>query len=77
MKFATLHDVAETAGVSYATVDRVVNRRGGVAHKSVVRVQDAIEKLGYVRDETAANPSLIHITELTRLLSNSYAGFRF
>ena len=55
MKFATLHDVAETAGVSYATVDRVVNGRGGVAHKSVVRVQDAIEKLGYERDETAAN----------------------
>jgi LacI family transcriptional regulator len=55
LKFATLHDVAETAGVSYATVDRFVNGRGGVAHKSVVRVQDAIEKLGYERDETAAN----------------------
>jgi LacI family transcriptional regulator len=55
LKFATLHDVAEAAGVSYATVDRVVNGRGGVAHKSVVRVQDAIEKLGYERDEPAAN----------------------
>ncbi len=55
LKFATLLDVARSAGVSYATVDRVVNGRGGVAQKSVVRVQDAIEKLGYERDETAAN----------------------
>lgn len=55
MKIATLHDVAARAGVSYATVDRVVNARGGVAQKSLLRVQDAIEQLGYERDETAAN----------------------
>ncbi|AGI67959.1 hypothetical protein OAN307_c23430 [Octadecabacter antarcticus 307] len=55
VKFATLLDVAQSAGVSYATADRVVNKRGGVAQKSVVRVQDAIEKLGYERDEMAAN----------------------
>lgn len=55
MKFTTLLDVARSARVSYATVDRVVNDRGGVAKKSVLRVQDAIEKLGYERDESAAN----------------------
>ena len=55
MSFATLLDVARTAGVSYATVDRVVNCRGGVAKKSIVRVQNAILKLDYERDETAAN----------------------
>ncbi|MFT7370370.1 MAG: LacI family transcriptional regulator [Alteromonas macleodii] len=55
MNFATLLDVARSAGVSYATVDRVVNDRGGVAQKTIVRVQDAIQKLGYERDETAAN----------------------
>ena len=55
MTFATLHDVARSAGVSYATVDRVVNDRGGVALKSVVRVQDAIDQLGYERDMSAAN----------------------
>lgn len=55
MKFATLFDVARSAGVSYATVDRVVNGRGGVAAKSIERVQEAIKKLGYERDETAAN----------------------
>ncbi len=55
MKFATLLDVARSAGVSYATADRVVNARGGVAEKSKVRVHDAIAALGYRRDESAAN----------------------
>ncbi len=30
MRKPTLHDVARTAGVSYATADRVLNERGGV-----------------------------------------------
>lgn len=55
MKFATLHDVARSAGVSYATVDRVVNDRGGVAQKSEIRVKEAIKKLRYERDVAAAN----------------------
>lgn len=55
MKFATLHDVARTAGVSYATVDRVINKRGSVAEKTIARVQEAIATLGYERNETAAN----------------------
>jgi len=55
MSQVTLHDVARSAGVSYATVDRVVNARGGVAEKSVERVQRAIDELGYQRDLNAAN----------------------
>lgn len=50
----TLHDVARVAGLSYATVDRVLNERGGVAEKSIQRVRQAIEDLGYQRDELAA-----------------------
>lgn len=53
----TLHDVARAAGVSYSTADRVLNGRGGVADKSVQRVRQAIEDLGYRRDMTAANLS--------------------
>lgn len=53
----TLSDVARSAGVSYATADRVVNDRGGVADKSVRRVRSAIEQLGYVRNVAAANLS--------------------
>jgi LacI family transcriptional regulator len=53
----TLHDVARAAGVSYSTADRVLNGRGGVAVKSIERVRQAIEDLGYRRDMTAANLS--------------------
>jgi LacI family transcriptional regulator len=55
MRKPTLMDVAANAGVSYATADRVLNRRGGVAAKSVQRVMTSIEHLGYKRDVTAAN----------------------
>lgn len=57
MRKPTLQDVARAAGVSYATADRVLNMRGGVAQKSVYRVQAAIESLGYERDLHAANLS--------------------
>jgi len=57
MRNPTLHDVARAAGVSYSTADRVLNTRGGVAEKSVLRVQRAIEELGYQRDVHAANLS--------------------
>jgi len=51
----TVHDVASEAGVSLATVDRVLNERPGVRAKTVARVQKAIAALGYVRDTYAAN----------------------
>jgi LacI family transcriptional regulator len=51
----TVHDIARTAGVSLATVDRVLNGRVGVRGITVDRVQDAIRKLGFVRDQSAAN----------------------
>lgn len=51
----TVHDIAKTAGVSLATVDRVLNARPGVREKTVKRVHDAVQSLGYVRDTYAAN----------------------
>lgn len=57
LRTPTLSDVAKRAGVSYATADRVVNARGGVAERSRVKVQAAIESLGYVRNIAAANLS--------------------
>lgn len=53
----TLNDVAQLAGVSYATADRVMNRRGNVAAKSVRKVESAVEQLGYVRNVSAAKLS--------------------
>jgi LacI family transcriptional regulator len=40
-------DLAKEAGVSTATVDRVINRRGGVRLPTVHRVLNAAERLGY------------------------------
>lgn len=51
----TVHDIAQEAGVSLATVDRVLNGRPGVRENTAHRVQEAIRKLGYVRDIYAAN----------------------
>ncbi|MBV2144982.1 LacI family DNA-binding transcriptional regulator [Falsochrobactrum sp. TDYN1] len=52
---STVHDIARTAGVSLATVDRVLNDRPGVRAKTRERVMNAMNALGYVRDVGAAN----------------------
>jgi LacI family transcriptional regulator len=44
---ATIRDVAKRAGVSVATVSKVINGRYGVAAETIARVQAAIEELGY------------------------------
>ena len=51
----TVRDIAREAGVSLATVDRVLNARPGVRHGTVAKVQAAVSRLGYVRDTSAAN----------------------
>jgi LacI family transcriptional regulator len=44
---ATIRDVAARAGVSVATVSKVINRRYGVAEETNARVLAVIEELGY------------------------------
>ena len=55
MSKPTVHDIAREAGVSLATVDRVLNARAGVREKTIEKVQAAVKRLGYVRDTYAAN----------------------
>lgn len=50
----TLVDVAREAGVSLATVDRVINRRPGVSQRAIERVQESLVRLGYRPDPVAA-----------------------
>ena len=52
---ATAGDVAAAAGVSLATVDRVLNGRPGVRGATAKAVQDAVERLGFRRDVAAAS----------------------
>lgn len=54
MKRVTIHDVAEAAGVSLATVDRVLNARPGVRKVTVEKVRQAVESLNYQPDAFAA-----------------------
>ncbi len=51
----TTKDLAKAAGVSLATVDRVLNARAGVRQATVERVQKAIKEIDFVRDMAAAN----------------------
>ncbi|KEP75034.1 LacI family transcriptional regulator [Microbacterium sp. SUBG005] len=49
----SIRDVATLAGVSVGTVSNVLNRPDAVSASSVRRVNDAIEQLGYVRNDAA------------------------
>ena len=53
----TLFDVARLAGVSTATVSRVVHGQDRVREATRIRVQQAIEELGYVPDGAARSLS--------------------
>lgn len=54
MTRVTAQDVADAAGVSLATVDRVLNNRKGVRESTVERVILAMEQLNFERDQAAA-----------------------
>jgi len=53
MAATSIRDVAKLAGVSVGTVSNVLNRPGEVSAESVIRVQRAIEQLGYRRNDAA------------------------
>jgi LacI family transcriptional regulator len=50
---ASIRDVAERAGVSVGTVSNVLNRPAVVGAATQARVRDAIEELGFRRNESA------------------------
>ncbi|SDW15043.1 LacI family DNA-binding transcriptional regulator [Roseicitreum antarcticum] len=50
----TTKDLAQAAGVSLATVDRVLNARPGVRQKTVDAVNEAIQRIGFERNLVAA-----------------------
>lgn len=75
MTSPTLSDVAQAAGVSYATADRVINNRGNVAAKSITKVRDAVSALGYVRNVAAANLSRSRVYRLAFLIPKGSNAF--
>lgn len=75
MSRPTVIDIAREAGVSLATVDRVLNARPGVREKTIRAVNDAIRRLGYVRDEAAANLARGRVYRMAVLLPDSESQF--
>jgi LacI family transcriptional regulator len=65
---ARLRDVARLAGVSTATVDRVLNRRPGVRPVTVARVLQAAGSLGYILDAERHPAAAARPMRLTFLL---------
>ena len=55
----TLTQVAEAAGVSIATVSRVLNRRGQVDEQTKLRVLDTVDELGYDASSIARKAAAI------------------
>ena len=55
---ATVHDLARAAGVSLATVDRVLNRRGGVRAATTEKVEQAVERL---EGDVGLEPGVRHV----------------
>lgn len=54
---ANIYEIAKEAGVSIATVSRVINNSNAVSEKSRKKVLDAIEKLNYVPNSNARSLS--------------------
>jgi len=50
---ATIHDVAKIAGVSIATVSRVLNKKGKYSRQTEQRVLQAVDKLNFSANKTA------------------------
>ena len=71
----TTKDLARHAGVSLATVDRVLNERAGVRPATVQKVQSAIKEIGFIRDVSAANLARGRGYRMLFLLPASNGGF--
>ena len=71
----TVNDIARHAGVSLATVDRVLNERPGVRSVTIERVNNAVSELGYIRDTAAANLARGRVYRFVFLLPDSSEEF--
>ncbi|POF34554.1 LacI family DNA-binding transcriptional regulator [Roseibium marinum] len=75
MRRVTIHDVAEAAGVSLATVDRALNGRPGVRKNTIEKVKQAAETLNYKPDVFAAGLAKKRLYRFHFLLPNGPNAF--
>jgi len=74
---ATIGDVAQKAGVSIATVSRVLNQTVNVSDGTATRVQRAIDELGYVPQAAARNLARRKTNTIGLLLPDIASDFFF
>lgn len=68
MKRITIYDVAKESGVSLATVSRVINGSDIVRDDTRIKVQNAIEKLGYKPNAIAQGLALQKTTTIALVI---------
>ncbi len=61
MPRVTLSDIAEESGVSLATVDRVLNARGGASKRTQAIVQAVAARLGYLPEVERQEQALVPV----------------
>ena len=77
MKRVTIYEVAKEAGVSLATVSRVINGSSVVKAPTRIRVEEAIKKLGYKPNAIAQGLALSKTTTIGLIIpeaSFTYTG---
>ena len=72
---ATIYQVSELAGVSLATVSRVINNSGKVTAKTRQKVISAIEELGYRPNASAQSLALKRSNSVGILIPELYGPF--
>ena len=75
MKRITIYDVAKEADVSLATVSRVINDSNVVREDTRLRVQEAIEKLGYKPNAIAQGLALSKTTTISIVMSEKLFAY--
>ena len=72
---ASLQDVARAAGVSLATVDRVLHGRAGVRARTVERVNEVVRQLAYRPDPAAARLARNRVVRVVFVLPTGTNSF--
>ncbi len=74
-KKVTIVDVAKTAGVSHATVSRVLNNQGYIGEQTRLKVMDVVERLGYVANAPARSLAGANSYLLGMMVSEFYGNY--
>ncbi len=72
---ATIYQVSELAGVSLATVSRVVNKNARVSEKTAKKVHDAMKELGYRPNSIARSLASSRTNSIGLLVSELHGPF--